>query len=250
MNSSTVLVVQPDRRCPPGPLAEWLGSAGVAVDHRQCQVDELPEQLGGYAGLVVLGGAIDALDEASYPWLSRLRRLLAAAVTRQVPVLAVNLGAQLLALATGGSVRRMPEGPEVGTLMVAKRDAAVDDPLFAEVPFTPDVVQFHVDEVSALPGRATVMASSPRCGNQAFRVGQMAYGLQFHIETTPDVVLDWAARAGEHAEYARAGQLTRGHLQAVHADVEEVWAPFVARFGQLVLRQIGPAAPARDLRLA
>jgi GMP synthase-like glutamine amidotransferase len=250
MSPSTVLLLQPDASDPPGPLGDWLEEAGLALDHRRCEEDENPERPGDYAGLVVLGGTMSALDDGSYPWLAQVRRLLAASVTGEVPVLAICLGAQLLAVATGGSVRRMPEGPEVGTLLLAKRDAASNDPLFAELPFTPDVIQFHADEVSALPPRAVLMASSPQCTYQAFRVGSMAYGLQCHIETTPDVVLGWAATAPEHARYARTGHLEAERLRAVHADIEEVWRPFVLRFARLVRRELASATPARSLPLA
>jgi GMP synthase-like glutamine amidotransferase len=90
-------------------------------------------------------------------------------------------------------------------------------------------------------------ASSPLCANQAFRVGNVAYGLQCHIETTPELVLDWAAAAPERARHARAGQLEGEHLRAVHADIEEVWRPFVLRFGLLARGEIAPAERARSL---
>jgi GMP synthase-like glutamine amidotransferase len=249
MSSLTALAVEPEVGCPPGRLVGWLQEADVEVDRRRCGVDPLPEEPGDYAAVLVLGGSMGVLEDARYPWLSGVRRLLAASVTRQVPVLAVGLGAQLLAVAAGGSVRRMPGGPEVGTLMVAKRDAALHDPLFAEVPFTPDVVQLHGDEVGALPPRAVLMASSLQCHNQAFRVGNVAYGLQFHIESTPDVVLEWAAGAPEYASFARPGQLEVDHLRAVHADVEDVWRPFALRFARLARGEIAPATPTHVLPL-
>jgi GMP synthase-like glutamine amidotransferase len=249
MSLSTALLVEPEGEWPPGPLVRWLQEGDVAVHRQRCGVDPLPDEPGGYSAVLILGGSMGVLEDARYPWLSQVRRLLAASVTGRVPVLAIGLGAQLLAVAAGGSVRRMPGEPEVGTLMVAKRDAAVDDPLFAELPLTPDVLALHGDEVGALPPHAVLMASSPRCQNQAFRVGGVAYGLQFHIESTPDVVLDRAAGAPEYARFARSGQLEVDHLRAVHADIEEVWRPFVLRFARLARGEIAPATPTHVLPL-
>ena len=56
------------------------------------------------------------------------------------------------------------------------------------------MLQFHHDEISELPTGATLLASSPMYANQAFRVGRHVYGLQFHIETTPEIVHEWAER--------------------------------------------------------
>lgn len=242
--------MQPSRSDPPGPLAEWLTDAGVDIDHRRCGVDSLPDDLVEYDGLIVLGGGMGALDDVEYPWLADVRRLLGASVTERLPCLAICLGAQLLAVALGGRVRIRPDGAEVGTSMVAKRDLAVEDPLFAELPFTPDVVQFHSDEIVALPPRSQLLASSPRCANQAFRIGSVGYGIQFHIETTPEVLRDWAADAPEVAALAPAWQFEEDHLATVHADLEQVWRPFIARFADLVAGRRVPSATGTALPLA
>ncbi|GAA1311538.1 type 1 glutamine amidotransferase [Saccharothrix xinjiangensis] len=229
-----LLVLQPDRDDPPARLGEWLTAAGAVLDVVEPYAEPLPADLGGYDGVVCLGGAMGALDDAEHPWLADVRRLLSEAVSRRVPLLAVCLGAQLLAAATGGQVRRAAQGPEVGVMLVAKRDAAGDDPLFADLPWTPDVLQFHADEVSLLPPTAVLLASSPRCANQAFRVGDRAYGVQFHIETTPEVVLKWA----ERHPGPRPGWLDPVRLDAAHEDIREVWQPFCERFARLAAGEL------------
>ena len=85
------------------------------------------------------------------------------------------------------------DGPEVGATLVAKRDAADADPVFGPLPLSPDVIQWHHDEIAELPTGATLLASNPFYANQAFRVGRHVYALQFHIETTPEQVRQWAA---------------------------------------------------------
>src|SRR5262245_20754559 len=106
------------------------------------------------------------------------------------------------------------------------------------MPFMPDVMQFHVDVVERLPPRAVPLASSTLYPNQAFRVGRCAYGLQFHIETTTELVESWAAAAPDQAEFARPGELDHDRLVQAHADLEETWQPFAAQFVKLATGEL------------
>jgi GMP synthase-like glutamine amidotransferase len=239
-----LLVIQPDPDDPPGPLGDWLTEAGAELDVVVPPADPLPADLTGYAGLICLGGGMGANDDADHPWLAQVRRLLAAAVARQLPTLGICLGGQLLAVATGGSVVVGDEGPEVGPHLAAKRDVGWNDPLFAELPFMPDVLHFHSDMIDRLPSNAALLASATRYPNQAFRVGRCAYGLQFHIETTTEVVLGWARDSPQEAEFARPGELTAERLDQLHADLEETWRPFATLFVRLAAGDLEPAGPA------
>ncbi|HYQ64181.1 type 1 glutamine amidotransferase [Actinophytocola sp.] len=234
-----LLVIQLDDQDPIGPLGDWLTGAGATLDTRG--PDNLPESTAGYEGLVCLGGPMGATDDLDFPWLADVRRLLAEATTRQLPTLAICLGAQLLAVATGGLVTKGPDGPEVGPLLVAKRDVGWQDPLFADMPFMPDVMQFHADIIQRLPARAALLASSTLYPNQAFRVGRCAYGLQFHIETTAEQIEAWAAGAPDTAEFARPGDLDHNRLVQVHAEIEDTWRPFAALFVKLAAGELSPA---------
>jgi len=232
-----LLVVVPHETDPLARLGEWLRGAGAELDERRLGAgDVLPGALDGYDGLVVLGGPQSATDdEATSPELVGVRVLLEQALAADLPTLAICLGAQLLAQVGGGSVRPGVEGPEVGALLVAKRDAADQDPVFRPLPLTPDVIQFHHDEIGRLPPGATLLASSPMYDNQAFRVGRHVYGLQFHIETTPEVVREWADRDTVGVAASPFDRETICLMSdAVHPDLEEVWAPFAHRFAALV----------------
>ena len=112
------------------------------------------------------------------------------------------------------------------------------------MPFTPDVLQWHWDEITALPAGATLLSSS-RYANQAFRVGETAWGLQFHIETTPEMVRDWA-EADRDRLAAEPGTVDAAlaRCEAVHADLEEVWQPFAGRFAEVVRAHAASARPA------
>ncbi|ONI92452.1 glutamine amidotransferase [Saccharothrix sp. ALI-22-I] len=233
-----LLVLQPDHDDPPARLGEWLTAAGAVLDVVKPYEQPVPATLDGYQGVVCMGGAMGALDDAEHPWLADVRKLLSHAVAKRVPLLAICLGAQLLAAATGGQVRRSPRGPEIGLNLVAKRDASSGDPLFGELPWTPDVLQFHEDEVGLLPPTALLLASSPKCANEAFRVGDRAYGVQFHIETTPEMVLRWAAGHPDVVAGARRGLLDPARLAEGHEDMREVWQPFAERFVRLAAGEL------------
>jgi GMP synthase-like glutamine amidotransferase len=240
VTSPRLLVIQPDEQDPLGPLSDWLTGAGAELDLRTPA--DLPDNTTGYAGLICLGGHMGAYDDLDHPWLADVRRLLAEAVTRQLPTLAICLGAQLLAVATGGRVTAGPDGPEVGPLLVAKRDAAWNDPLFGEMPFMPDVMQFHSDVIAQLPPNAALLASATLYPHQAFRVGRCVYGLQFHIETTTELVERWAANSPDTAEFARPGDLDHTRLVEAHAELEETWRPFAGQFVKLAAGDLAPAS--------
>jgi GMP synthase (glutamine-hydrolysing) len=236
----TVLVVQHSPTESAARLGEWLSGAGLLLDVRTPYDGSGLPPLRGFAGVLVMGGDMGAYDDAAAPWLPATRDLLRDAVSEQVPVLGVCLGGQLLAGALGGQVKPADEGPEIGPALVAKRDLAVRDELFGPVPFTPDVLQWHWDEITELPAGAVLLASSTRYTNQAFRVGETAWGLQFHIETTPELVRAWAAADRERVAaegWDLDAALARWDLDTLHADLAEVWQPFAARFAEFVRRR-------------
>jgi GMP synthase-like glutamine amidotransferase len=240
MPAPRVLVVQLADSDPPGLLEPWLARAGAAA--HVVRADALPADLDGFDALIVLGGPMGASDDAAHPFLPAVRDLLRAAGRIEMPTLGICLGAQLLAVAHGGRVERNPDGPELGAQLIAKRTAASSDPLFGPVPITPDVVQWHFDAVTSLPPGAVLLAGSPTCDVQAFRLGRLAWGVQFHIETTPDIVRAWAAAdAPVLAEYDLDRILER--VEAVQADVAETWEPVVAAFVDVAREPSAVRAP-------
>jgi len=234
----TVLVVEPDASDPIGPLGDWLREAGLALEIVRPYVgDHLPHDLSGHDGLVVLGGAQSATDRPEVtPWMSEVRVLLRDGLAHRAPILAICLGGQLLAQEAGGTVRTGTAGPEIGALLVGKRDAAFEDPIFAPLPITPLVIQWHHDEIDTLPPGAVLLANSVTYPHQGFRVGESAWGLQFHIETTPELVALWAGedvagldRAGLDSEQVVADAGTEAHRE-----ISQVWGAFAARFATIV----------------
>ena len=248
VTANRTLVIENDPTDDARRLGGWLTEGGL--DLQVCRPhagDPLPGSLDGYAALVVLGGeqpAYPAPDGTpGAPWFPALEGLLRKAVRYEVATLAVCLGAQLLATAHAGTVERSAAGPEIGPRLVARRDAAERDALWAPVPLGPDVLQWHLDEITELPRGATLLAASTYHPHQAFRLGTRAWGVQFHIECDTAMVADWASTnpAGLADVGVDPDELIRA-CDAVMADLEEVWRPFALRFAAIALGTLKPGA--------
>ncbi|MET4923053.1 methyltransferase domain-containing protein [Streptomyces sp. PSRA5] len=176
-----VLVVEHVPGEGPYAIGAALGAAGLRI--RLCRVwagDPLPESLVGIEALVVMGGPTAAHSDEGFPTRGAELALLRAALAAEVPVLGVCLGAQLLAVAAGGSART-GSGLQVGWGEVRTGPPAATDPLLAGAPERLGVLHWHGDTMD-LPDGAVLLASCDRYPVQAFRVGGAAWGLQFHLE--------------------------------------------------------------------
>ena len=232
-----ILVIEHDPSDPLLRLGGWLVEAGAElVVSRPYLGEALSTDLSGFDALISMGGEMGARDDDIAPWLPAARALLSTGVRTATPTLGICLGGQLLASATGGTVRKGPDGPELGAHLTAKRDAAMSDPLFADVPMTPDVMQYHYDVVSTLPQGAVLLLSSMGYPNQAWRQGPAAWGLQFHIEPTAEDVRNWA-RKEDRPLTGRFGP----SLDAAERTIGEVWRDFAHRFVAFA-RDFEPAA--------
>ncbi len=146
--------------------------------------------LDGCHGVIVMGGPQSAND--SLPGLVAELKLIEQAVVREVPVLGICLGAQLIAKALGARVYRNPE-KEIGWAPVYFTAAAERDRIFGGIASPANLFHWH-GETFDLPAGAQWLAYSDKCRHQAYRFGRNVYGVQFHPEITPEMIADWSAQ--------------------------------------------------------
>jgi GMP synthase (glutamine-hydrolysing) len=137
-------------------------------------------------GVVVTGS--HSMVTEHLDWSERTAQWLRGAVAQKIPTLGICYGHQLLAYALGGEVGDNPGGCEYGTVEVSLSEAAGQDPLLGGLPARLQVHMCHTQSVLRLPEGAVRLATGERDDNAAFRVGECAWGVQFHPEFDADVV--------------------------------------------------------------
>jgi GMP synthase (glutamine-hydrolysing) len=176
-----------------GLAPEGLSGAGLdVIPHRQ--PGDLPP-LDDVSGVVVFGGEmnVDMIDR--YPFLAEERSYVRKAVDAGVPLLGICLGAQMLARSMDRRV--YPAGVrEIGFNVVHPTADAQDDPLLSVFADGDMVFHWHEDTFE-LPEGSTVLATGDEVPLQAFRIGRLAWGTQFHFEVDRAELEHWLWLAGE-----------------------------------------------------
>ncbi|PSN15673.1 GMP synthase [filamentous cyanobacterium CCT1] len=184
-----ILVVQHVEADPVGILGRYLEVNGAWLHTWLVPQRSTPPQ-GHYDGLIVLGGPMNACEDEAFPHLARVVALIRDFHSQGKPVLGICLGAQLIARAFGGRVYQN-EIPELGfTPLFPVAEAT--EPWIQDYPPGMPMMQWHFDSFD-LPAGARLLLTNEVCANQAFRLGSHTYGLQFHPEVTPEIVMSWIA---------------------------------------------------------
>lgn len=168
----------------PGLLADELLVQGIDLEIVHPYAGEsLPVDASRFHGVVLGGGGQGAYEVDLYPYLEAECGLIRSAMARQMPVLGLCLGGQLMARALGADVRQA-SFKEIGFFPVKRSPGAVDDPLAGLLPEIFGAAHWHGD-VFEIPDGGMRLASSALTPNQMFRHGTNCYGFQFHLEMTP-----------------------------------------------------------------
>ncbi len=172
-----------------GKFATEEGCAYQIFDAYDNKPDALSEiDLSDIGGIVLLGGPMNVYEEEKYPFLAAEKDLVRNAIEKNIPVLGICLGAQLIAVALGARVRPSPV-KEVGWYDVELEEVAKTDPLLKELGRRTKVFQWHEDTFD-LPKGAVLLAKNNGI-NQAFRYKNLAWAFQFHIEVDEEMIKSW-----------------------------------------------------------
>jgi len=212
-----VLAIVHEEDAGPGVFADAIRARGAELHSWMIRRDGPPSlDPRDYDAVMTFGGAMNPDEESEHPWLKEEKALLADLLELEVPLLGVCLGAELVAEAAGAPARRMEES-EIGWYEVEKAFKA--DPVVGALPSHFDALEWHSYETRLPPG-AVALARSERC-LQAFRVGDRAWGIQFHAEVTREDFDSWldtsddrppnadALRADTHERIAEWNELGR-----------------------------------------
>jgi GMP synthase (glutamine-hydrolysing) len=189
MTASRALAIVFERDAGPGVFEEGSGARGVELDSWIFDGQTAPpHDPSAYDAVLIFGGSMHPDQEAAHPWLRGAKALLGELLDRGTPLLGVCLGGQLLADAVGPLSRPARE-PELGWYEVEVTPEGERDPLLG--PLAPGFTAFgwHRYEF-ALPQGATPLARSAAC-LQAYRLGDAAWGIQFHAEVTGEDADAW-----------------------------------------------------------
>lgn len=191
-----VLVLQHLEAESPDLIGRVLKEAGHQVCIIRSDQEELPAALPASChGLVVMGGPMGVYDGERYNWITPEISLIESALKRRLPLMGVCLGSQMLAAAAGARVYPGERPKEIGWYKIRLSEAGITDPLCRHLAEPSGggeatVFQWHGDTFDLPPG-AELLAGSQLFPCQAFRIGNNAYGFQFHFEVGAEAVSQW-----------------------------------------------------------
>ena len=201
LGAMRVLVVQHEDVADLGSFEAPLRERGGELDvWRPSEGHRAPAPLEDYDAIVSLGSFAEPDRPDEHPWLHEVAELSRRAVDEGVPFLGVCLGAQVLAAVAGAQVERVGR-PAFGWEPLEVTPAAEDDPLFGDLP--PGARVFVWQEYGFRAPECGTLLARTDLADQAFRLGDRAWAVQFHPEVDARKVHRWVRES--HEELAEAG---------------------------------------------
>jgi len=174
-----------------GDFEHWahraIGQQGIDISFLDGVNDTLPNY-NTLAGVVIMGSLSMVTEKAD--WMLRLSQNIIELTEKNIPLLGICFGHQLIAQALGGTVAYNPNGLEIGTVELTRETSAKDDVLFAVTPEYFPAQTVHFQSVTELPPNSVCLAKSDMDAHHAFRAGNCTWGVQFHPEFTVDIMRD------------------------------------------------------------
>jgi GMP synthase-like glutamine amidotransferase len=194
-----LLIITHDESDGSGTLGEFLKSRRLNIKiAKPSKGGMLPANPRRFAAIITMGGPTGVYDEDRHPFLRKEAEFLEQAIENNIPILGVCLGAQIIAKACGARLVK-DTGQELGWKNVFVTNEGKRDILFQGLPNVMKVFQCHEDTFE-IPHGGLLLATTNGCPNQAFRYGN-AYGLQFHVEITSEILMEWFNGKPELSEY-------------------------------------------------
>lgn len=194
-----VLLVRNDPYETFGVATSAFGHAGAPVlVYDAIDADTARPSLDGVSGVVMFGSSHNVEHAEEQPFIKEVRELTLEAIDRRLPYLGVCFGAQILAWSLDAPITKAPFR-EVGFERVHPEAAAAEDALLAHYADGDRVFQWHMDTFD-LPDRAVLLATGDRVRNQAFRLGDRTWGVQFHFEIDEPEILLWVTAFAEESD--------------------------------------------------
>ena len=145
-----------------------------------------------YSAIIILGGPMNVYEERKYPFLKKENSSIKEALKINKPMLGICLGAQIIARAAGAKVYPAKR-KEIGWFTLNLTTGGIENDVFRGLERQFTVFQWHGDTFD-IPSGSIRLAKSNLFPNQAFSIGKTTYALQFHLEVTKKMILEWVNR--------------------------------------------------------
>jgi GMP synthase (glutamine-hydrolysing) len=225
-----VLAIQHASVNPPGLLGDILTKHDIACDVIQAEEGKLPSDTTPYHAVVIFGGLEHVYDEPYMPHIKQEKRLIQHALGQKLPFLGICFGCQLLASTLGANV--YPTSP--GRLGFVRAELTKDgqqDPFYQGLPGYQQAFQWH-DDLIDLPERAQLLSVANGNEVQAFRAGESAYGVLYHIELTKEMLQNWLFDPSSKKEFIEKSSME--NYQKTEQEYQELYPLYHEHASKLI----------------